>query len=196
MELHVVLASGSLYRKILLERLKIPFEVCVPHIDESPYEGELPEHLARRLGEEKCLAVAQRYPESWVIGSDQVAYAEGQIFGKPYTHDKALEQLRFLQGKTLTLFTSLAVWLPHKQSVQTIVDCTELRYATLPDRVLEAYLKQDQPYDCAASSKIESMGVVLLEQLTTSDPDAIMGLPLIALNCLFRAEGMPIFLSE
>lgn len=196
MPFRLILASSSPYRRELLERFKIPFEVVVPAVDETPFEHEKPDVLAMRLGAEKCSVVARQYPNAWVIGSDQVASSEGVLFGKPGNHERALEQLKALQGKQLDLFTSLAVWNPNTQGLECAIDYAQLRFSTLPETVLDAYLKADQPYQCAASAKIESMGVGLLDSLQTSDPTAIIGLPLIALTKILRAGGIDVLASS
>ncbi|MES2205658.1 MAG: Maf family nucleotide pyrophosphatase [Pseudomonadota bacterium] len=189
-----ILASGSQYRRELLERLRLSFEVIVPNIDETPLNGETASALAARLGAEKCLAVAQHHTEAWVIGSDQVASCEGQFFGKPGTHECALEQLKTLRGKTLDLHTAMSVWNPKKQCLEHVIDHTRLKMADLPGASFDAYLRADQPYQCAASAKIESMGIGLLDELQTNDPTAIIGLPLIALVKLLRVNGVDVFM--
>ncbi len=188
-----ILASGSSYRRELLERLRLSFEVIVPNVNETPLNGETASVLASRLGAEKCLAVAKHHAAAWVIGSDQVASCEGQFFGKPGTHERALEQLKLLRGKSLDLHTAMSVWNPKKQMLENVIDYTRLKMADLPEASLEAYLFADQPYQCAASAKIESMGIGLLDELQTSDPTAIIGLPLIALVKILRANGVDVF---
>lgn len=194
MAFRLILASGSSYRRELLMRFRLPFEVIVPGVDETALVDEAPDALAVRLGREKCLAVARQNLEAWVIGSDQVASAAGQVFGKPGNHERALDQLKRLQGTSMDLFTSMSIWNPVAQKIESILDHTRLKFAVLPEAALEAYLRADQPYQCAASAKIESMGIGLLDELQTNDPTAIIGLPLIALTKILRSEGVNVFM--
>jgi septum formation protein len=191
----LILASSSAYRRELLSRLQLPFEVMVPDLDESPLPGESPEGTALRLARAKAEAVAQRAgPDAVVIGSDQVATLDGLQIGKPGNHANALVQLQLMRGRRVTFHTALCVWDARAAdpvqlaNVQTFVTVRDL-----PDAELDAYLHIEQPYDCAGSAKNEGLGIALLEQIDSSDPTALTGLPLIALTSMLRRAGLPFF---
>ena len=186
----IVLASTSRYRRELLERLRFPFDVEAPHVDETALLSETPRETALRLARDKAAAVAARRPGSVVIGSDQTVDAEGIRLGKPITHGAALAQLQALQGRTAVFYTALAVIAPTLESVQ--IDCipTTVKFRNLPTENLEAYLRADQPYDCAGAAKIESLGIVLIESVESNDPTALIGLPLIRLTSMLSAAGI------
>ena len=186
----LVLASSSLYRRQLLERLGLPFTTASPDIDESPLEHELPEAMTIRLAQLKASAIAKQFPEAWIIGSDQCADLHGQIIGKPGNHERALAQLKKMQGQTVVFHTALCLLKSGKQKTLSIP--TRVRFRTLPDSVLENYLRIEKPYDCAGSAKSEGMGIILLEQIESDDPTALIGLPLIALSGLLRETGFAI----
>lgn len=186
----LVLGSTSRYRRELLQRLGLPFDVLAPGVDETPLPGEAPEALARRLALAKAHAVAQRRPDAVVIGSDQVADLQGQPLGKPGTHEGAVEQLRRMRGQTVVFQTALAV-----VCVQTGFEAAELaavrvRFRALDDDEIERYLRTEQPYDCAGSAKSEGLGIALLERIDSDDPTALVGLPLIRTCALLRAAGV------
>ena len=186
----IILATSSVYRKELLSRLHLPFIAVAPDINESPMESESPEQTAMRLAQEKAEAIALRYPDSIVIGSDQVATLNGKQIGKPGNHARALEQLQTMRGQTVIFHTALCVLsnLPQhqKQSIQ-IQNCqTVVRFRDLSDAELDAYLQIEKPYDCAGSAKNEGLGIALLEQIQNDDPTALTGLPLIALTSMLR----------
>ncbi len=186
----VVLGSSSRYRRELLERLKIPFSVAVPDVDETPHPGETPRNLALRLALAKAHAVAQRHPEAVVIGSDQVADLAGQPLGKPGEHARAVQQLRQMRGKTVIFQTALAVVCLSTGFEQ--VDLAEVRvvFRDLSDEEIEAYLQAEKPYDCAGSAKSEGLGIALLESIDNDDPTALVGLPLIRTCRLLRQAGI------
>ena len=186
----LVLASSSLYRRQLLERLGLPFTTASPDIDESPLEHELPEAMTIRLAQLKASAIAIQFPEAWIIGSDQCADLRGQIIGKPGNHERALAQLKKMQGQTVVFHTALCLLKSGKQKTLSIP--TRVRFRTLPDSILENYLRVETPYDCAGSAKSEGMGIILLEQIESDDPTALIGLPLIALSGLLRETGFAI----
>ena len=186
----VVLGSSSRYRRELMERLRIPFSVAVPDVDETPHAGETPRNLALRLALAKAHAVAQLHPEAVVIGSDQVADLGGQPLGKPGEHARAVQQLRQMRGKTVIFQTALAVVCLSTGFEQ--VDLAEVRvvFRDLNDEEIEAYLHAEKPYDCAGSAKSEGLGIALLESIDNDDPTALAGLPLIRTCRLLRQAGI------
>ncbi|MBU3540913.1 septum formation protein Maf [Polynucleobacter sp. UB-Tiil-W10] len=183
----LILASTSKYRRELLERLRIPFEVVSPEVDETPITGESTLDLALRLAHAKAAAVAKEHPHAWVIGSDQVADLCGAAIGKPGNFERALAQLQLMRGATVIFQTALCLM---KGDIQTTLYVpTEVTFRKLPDSVLEAYLLAEEPYDCAGSAKSEGLGISLLESIKSDDPTALIGLPLIALTSLLRDAG-------
>jgi septum formation protein len=186
----LILASTSQYRRELLERLRIPFEVISPKVDETPLAGESTLDLALRLAHAKAAAVATKHPNAWVIGSDQVADLYGAAIGKPGNFERALAQLQLMRGQTVIFQSALCLM---KGDIQTTVCIpTEVSFRKLPDSVLEAYLLAEEPYDCAGSAKSEGLGISLLESIKSDDPTALIGLPLIALTGLLRDAGFVI----
>ena len=186
----LILASTSVYRRELLERLHIPFSVVPPQVDETPLSGESPLNLAFRLASAKARAVAKEYPDAWVIGSDQVADLCGAALGKPGSFERALAQLQLMRGATVTFHTALC--LMHGEVETTFSVPTEVTFRKLSDEVLKAYLHAEEPYDCAGSAKSEGLGISLLESIQSDDPTALIGLPLIALSGLLREAGFDI----
>lgn len=185
----LVLASTSPYRRSLLERLGLPFSVAKPNTDETPRPGEAPEGLAVRLSRDKALSVAQTHPQSLIIGSDQVAILDGQILGKPGNHANATIQLRRLSGKTARFLTGLCVHHSGTGKTLTRLVPFEVTFRQLDDQTIERYLQRDQPYDCAASARAESLGIALIARMSGDDPNALIGLPLIALIDLLLEHG-------
>ncbi len=188
----LILASSSPYRRELLERLKIPFEVIAPEVDEAPRPGETPEKMVERLAIEKAQKIAGKAPGALVIGSDQVAVYDGKIVGKPHSHDKALKQLRTASGKTVTLYTGLALVNADTRRVQCEVIPYRVTFRRLDERQIESYLRQEQPYSCAGSVKSEGLGIALLERFEGDDPNALIGLPLIRLVRMLENEGIKV----
>ncbi len=185
----IVLASTSRYRRELLQRLRLAFTVAAPRIDESPLAGELPLATARRLAMAKAKAAAQAHPGAIVIGSDQVADVDGEALSKPGSHDAALRQLLRMQGREVVFHTALTVvGADGRQFVEDVP--TVVRFRTLPADRLDAYLRAEQPYDCAGAAKIESLGITLVESVRSDDPTALIGLPLIRLTSLLAACGV------
>ncbi len=186
----IVLASTSRYRRELLERLRLPFEVHAPQVDEAALNSESPRDTALRLARAKASNVAARFPGAVVIGSDQTADLDGTVLGKPDTHDAALLQLQSLQGNTVVFNTAVAVIGPRVDQLQ--IDClpTTVEFRSLPRADLDAYLRADQPYDCAGAAKIESLGIALIERVESDDPTALIGLPLIRLTSMLSAAGI------
>jgi septum formation protein len=193
----LILASSSAYRSELLARLRLPFEALAPDIDESALPGELPGATALRLAQAKAQAVAARVPGALVIGSDQVATLDGAQIGKPGDHDAALRQLQQMRGRQVVFHTALCLWdgrLKDPQQASQLQDIeTIVTFRDLPDHELDAYLRIEQPYDCAGSAKNEGLGIAILEKVDSSDPTALTGLPLIALVGMLRKAGVPFF---
>jgi septum formation protein len=188
--MHLILASSSPYRRQLLERLGIPFASISPNIDETPLQGESPKALTIRLAHEKAKAVSHQHPHAWIVGSDQSADLQGQIIGKPGDHHRAFTQLKEMQGKTVVFHTALCLLGPN--FCKTLEVPTKVQFRSLPDEVLDNYLRIEKPYDCAGSAKSEGMGIILLEKVESDDPSALIGLPLIALCTLLREAGFSI----
>ena len=193
----LVLASSSAYRKELLSRLRLPFDVAVPDIDESPLPGETPSATALRLAREKAAAVALRLPGRIVIGSDQVATLDELQIGKPGNHAKALAQLQLMRGREVVFHTALCVWDGRQADPAAAAQVADIQtvvtFRDLPDAELDAYLRIEQPYDCAGSAKNEGLGIAILERIASSDPSALTGLPLIALTGMLRNIGVAFF---
>lgn len=188
----LILASSSPFRRELLERLNIPFEVVAPEVDESPHPGETPQKLVERLALEKARKIAVQRPDALVIGSDQVAVYDGRIVGKPHTHDKAVQQLRSASGKAVTLYTGLALVNADTQRVQCEVIPYRVVFRALSDAQIESYLRKEQPYSCAGSVRSEGLGIALLEKFEGDDPNTLIGLPLIRLVRMLENEGVNI----
>lgn len=186
----LILGSTSRYRRELLSRLHLPFEVAAPEVDETPQSGESPQALACRLALAKARAVAARFPDSVVIGSDQVADLAGEPLGKPGTHERATAQLRRMRGQTVIFQTAVAVVCIESGFEQTDLAPVEVRFRPLDDNEIEAYLQAEQPYDCAGSAKSEGLGIALLDAIHNDDPTALVGLPLIRTCRLLRAAGV------
>ena len=186
----LVLASTSSYRQMLLERLSIPFELARPDTDETPLPGEPPATTAERLAAEKARAVAAAWPDALIIGSDQVAYLGDQVFGKPGTESRAIAQLQQMSGQTVVFNTALALLNTRSGHLQTAGIPTRVRFRTLTEAEIRRYVAKEQPLDCAGSAKSEGLGISLLEALSGDDPTALIGLPLIALSRMLRAEGL------
>ncbi len=188
----IVLASGSRYRRELLERLGLAFEAWSPAADESSRSGEKPRETAARLARVKAEAAAFRWPDALIIGSDQVADLEGTPINKPGTLDNARAQLRQLSGKAVAFHTALCVLAPAKARRHERVVTTHVVFRALGDAEIERYLAREPAFDCAGSAKSEGLGIALLARLGGDDPTALVGLPLIALCEMLRAEGVEI----
>jgi septum formation protein len=188
--LPVILGSTSRYRKELLSRLRIPFEVCAPHVDETPQVGEAPQALALRLALAKALAVAKLNPHAVVIGSDQVADLEGTPLGKPGNHANAILQLQKMRGKTVIFQTALSVVCLANGYERTSLAAVKVKFRDLTDAEIENYLHAEEPYDCAGSAKSEGLGIALLEAIDNDDPTALVGLPLIRTCQMLREAGV------
>lgn len=187
----IVLASTSTYRRELLRRLRLPFDVQAPRVDERALAGEAPRDTALRLALTKARAVAADRAGALVIGSDQVADVDGEALSKPGSHEAALAQLARMQGREVVFHTALAV-IAGDGGVQVDEVPTRVRFRTLPVERLEAYLRAERPYDCAGAAKIEALGITLVESVRADDPTALIGLPLIRLTAMLEACGVPL----
>lgn len=186
----LVLGSTSRYRRELLERLNLPFEVAAPDVNETPLPGETPRDLALRLALAKARAVAQQHPGAVVIGSDQVADLAGEPLGKPGQHERAVQQLRQMSSQTVVFQTAVAVVCAATGFEQVELAPVEVRFRALSDEEIERYLRAEQPYDCAGSAKSEGLGIALLDAIHSDDPTALIGLPLIRTCRMLRAAGL------
>ena len=189
----LILGSTSRYRYELLSRLRIPFDVVAPDVDETPLAGESPLALASRLALAKAHAVAKLHPDAVVIGSDQVADLNGEPLGKPGNHARAVQQLQRMSGQTVVFQTAVAVVCHATSFEQMEVAAVRVRFRDLSDAEIEAYLQAEQPYDCAGSAKSEGLGIALLDAIDNDDPTALIGLPLIRTCRMLRDAGIPIF---
>lgn len=189
---NLILASTSPFRRELLGRLGLPFDVADPQTDESPRPGETPEEIALRLSEAKAKAVAITYPDALIIGSDQVATVDGKIFGKPGSHERAVEQLRTLSGKTVNFFTGLCLLNARTGEVQVRGVPMLVTFRQLSGQEIENYLRREPAYNCAGSAKSEGLGIALLSSMRGDDPNALIGLPLIALCDMLRNQGVAV----
>jgi len=189
----LVLASSSIYRSELLKRLKIPFEVMAPNIDESPLPDESARSTSVRLAQAKARVVAGHYPDALIIGSDQVALLEGRQLGKPLSHDNAVEQLSAMRGKTTRFYTALVLFNSKTGNMQTKVAENFVTLRDFSDAEIEGYLLKEQPYHCAGSAKSEGLGIALISRMTGDDPNALIGLPLILLVDMLRCENVQLF---
>lgn len=188
----LVLASSSETRRNVLEKLKIPFEVFKPNVDESSISGESPQQLVKRLSVEKARAATDRYPDHLVIGSDQVAVVGEQILGKPANRECAISQLELMSKKEVVLLTGLALINTGTGNVQSDVLPYRVEFRNLTRSMIENYIDKDEPYDCGGSLRSEGLGVVLLKRFDGTDPNALLGLPLIRLIDMLANEGISI----
>ena len=190
--LSLVLASTSIYRRELLERLQIPFQTASPDVDETPFPGESAKQTSWRLSREKAQAVVVHYPDALIIGSDQVALLEEQQIGKPLTHDNAVRQLRAMRGKTVTFYTALSLLNARSGEIQTEVAENRVSFRELSDDEIENYLRKEQPYHCAGSAKSEGLGIALISRMEGDDPNALVGLPIILLIEMLKKQGITV----
>ena len=188
--LRLVLASGSPYRRLLLERLGLPFTSVAPEIDESPLPQERPAETALRLAEAKARAVGASHPDALVIGSDQIAEFDGAPLGKPRDPADALAQLRALRGRTAVFHTAVALLNTRSGHCQSALVDVVSTFRSLDDAALKAYLERERPFDCAGSVKVEALGIALFTRIASDDPTALIGLPLIRLIDMLAAEGV------
>ena len=186
----LILGSTSRYRQELLSRLRIPFDIVAPEVDETPLAGESPLNLASRLALAKAHAVAKLHPEAVVIGSDQVADLHGEPLGKPGSHARAVQQLQRMRGQTVVFLTAVSVVCHAISFEQMEVAPVRVRFRDLSDTEIESYLQAEQPYDCAGSAKSEGLGIALLDAIDNDDPTALIGLPLIRTCRMLREAGI------
>jgi septum formation protein len=189
----LILGSTSPYRRELLQRLRIPFEVQRPEVDETPLPHETPVALSQRLALTKAQAVALRFPQAIVIGADQVADLNGEPLGKPGNHANAVKQLQQMRGQTVVFQTAVSVVCLATGFEQTELAQVKVQFRHVSDDAIEAYLQAEQPYDCAGSAKSEGLGIALLERIDNHDPTALVGLPLILTCRMLRAAGIPLY---
>jgi septum formation protein len=185
----LILASTSKYREMLLQRLDLAFDCISPGTDETALEGESPNALVSRLASQKARAVASKFPTAAVIGSDQMAVLNGEILGKPGNHQAAVEQLRSCSGQTVEFLTAVSVQHVTNAFNESYTDVTRVCFRSLMETEIESYLRREKPYDCAGSFKSESLGVTLFENITSTDPTALIGLPLIRTAAMLRRVG-------
>ena len=186
----LILASTSIYRKSLLEKLSLPFTFKAPDIDETPFKNESPDELVKRLSKQKALEIAKTNPEAIIIGSDQVCTIDGQITGKPLTEDNAIQQLVKASGKKITFYTGLCVYSGKTQQISCDVELFNVYFKTLSLAEIEFYVKKEQPLYCAGSFKSEGLGIALFEKLEGRDPNSLIGLPLILLIEMLKTHGI------
>lgn len=193
----LILASTSRYRRELLQRLRLPFEVLAPGVDETPLDGESPPALAMRLAVAKAQAIAQDAPDAVIIGSDQVADLDGRPIGKPHDHEHARAQLAAMSGQRVVFHTAVAVVRRDRAFERALLAPVTVRFRRLGADEIERYLRLDQPYDCAGSARSESLGIALLDAIDSDDPTALIGLPLIRTCALLREAGLdPLLCAE
>ena len=188
----LILASTSPFRKAILNKLGVDFDTASPETDETAFKNETPQQLVERLSIAKAKAVADKVSDALVIGSDQVSVINGEIIGKPHTHENAVKQLKNASGKTVTFYTGLCLYNSSTQQYQSEVVPFNVVFRELTDHKIESYLKKEQPYNCAGSFKSEALGIILFEKLEGEDPNTLMGLPLIRLVKMLEKENFSI----
>ena len=186
----LILASSSLYRRELLQHLQLPFITISPEVDEIPLNGEKPEETAVRLAQAKARKVAQEHTDALIIGCDQVATVDDLQLGKPLTHDNAVEQLRMMRGRSVTFYSALCLYNAGEDRMQAEAVPYVVEFRDLSDDQIENYLRKEQPYHCAGSAKAEGLGIALIAAMHGDDPNALIGLPLIALITMLQNEGV------
>jgi septum formation protein len=190
--LNLILASSSIYRRELLSRLQLPFSSISPEVDETPLPDELPEETALRLAQIKAKKIGTLHHDALIIGCDQVATLDNQQLGKPLNHDNATKQLRLMRGREVIFHSALCLYNPKTQRMQGEVVPYVVRFRNLTDAQIERYLNKEQPYHCAGSAKSEGLGIAIIEKMSGDDPNALIGLPLIALINMLNAEGLAV----
>jgi septum formation protein len=191
-DMKLVLASTSPFRKAILKKLGVSFDTMSPETDETALNGETPQQLVERLSIAKAKAIADKVQDALVIGSDQVSVINGEIIGKPHTHENAVKQLQNASGKTVTFYTGLCLYNSSTNQYQSEVVPFDVVFRTLTKEQIENYLRKEEPYNCAGSFKSEALGIVLFEKLQGEDPNTLMGLPLIRLVKMLEQENFPV----
>jgi septum formation protein len=186
----LILASSSVYRRELLQKLQIPFSCVSPKLDESAFADEKPHETALRLAQEKAKKIAEEYSHALVIGCDQVATLDGEQLGKPGNHKNAVKQLKKMRGREVTFYSALCLYNAATENMQTQIVPYLVKFRQLTDEEIESYLTKEQPYHCAGSAKSEGLGVALIERMLGEDPNALIGLPLIKLISMLKNEGV------
>ncbi len=189
---NLILASSSPYRRELLTRLQMPFSCISPEVDETPFSNELPQETALRLAQAKARKIGATHTDALIIGCDQVATLDNQQLGKPLTHDNATRQLRLMRGREVIFHSALCLYNSATQHMQAEVVPYVVRFRNLTDAQIESYLNKEQPYHCAGSAKSEGLGIAIIEKMTGDDPNALIGLPLIALVNMLQNEGLAV----
>lgn len=188
----LILGSTSRYRRELLERLGLVFEAASPHFDETPVPGETSAATALRLSAGKAESLVRTFPDALIIGADQVASSEGHRLGKPGNHENAVRQLRALSGQSARFDTAVTLLDAREGKLQSRVVPCRVTFRSFNDKVIETYLRREQPYDCAGSAKAEGLGIALIDRIETEDPTSLIGLPLIALTAMLERAGLPV----
>lgn len=186
----IILASSSPYRKILLERLLVPFSCHSPNIDETPLLDETAAQTSTRLAIAKARVLADHYPSALIIGSDQVALLSGTQLGKPGSHDNAVTQLKNMRGQEVIFHTAVCLYNTATQHKQTEIVRDIVVFRDYTDEEIERYLQKEKPYNCAASTQIEALGITMVASVTSTDPTSLIGLPLITLTTMLKKEGV------
>ncbi len=192
----LVLSSTSVFRQAILEKLNLPFQTAKPNIDETALANETPQILVERLAIEKAKAVAHKFPNALIIGSDQVAVCEGEILGKPHNFDNGVKQLSKFSNKNVTFYTGLCVFDSENDKVISVVEPFIVHFNALSSSEIESYLKAEQPYNCAGSFKSEALGICLFKKLEGDDPNTLIGLPLIKLVSLLKQHGLDVLAEQ
>jgi septum formation protein len=192
MQNNLILASSSIYRRELLTRLQIPFNCISPDVDETPLENELPQETALRLAKDKAIKIGITHTDSLIIGCDQVATLDNIQLGKPLNHENATKQLRMMRGREVVFHSALCLYNAKKQHMQATVVPYIVQFRHLTDVQIESYLLKEQPYHCAGSAKSEGLGIAIIEKMTGEDPNALIGLPLIALINMLNHEDVSV----
>jgi septum formation protein len=192
MQNNLILASSSIYRRELLTRLQIPFSCISPDVDETQIEGELPQETALRLAKDKAIKIGTSHVDALIIGCDQVATLDNIQLGKPLNHDNATKQLRMMRGREVIFHSALCLYNAKTQNMQATVVPYIVQFRNLTDAQIENYLLKEQPYHCAGSAKSEGLGIAIIEKMTGEDPNALIGLPLIALINMLNHESVSV----
>jgi len=188
----LILASSSIFRRELLQKLQIPFSCISPNVDETMLENEKPYETALRLAQDKARKIGSEYPHALIIGCDQVATLDGEQLGKPLNHTNATKQLKMMRGREVTFHSALCLFNAATGNMQAEVVPYLVRFRELTDAQIENYLAKEQPYHCAGSAKSEGLGVALIERMVGDDPNALIGLPLIKLITMLNNEGVSV----